>query len=51
VIRDATFDARFGPPALREALMRGEDPDSVIDSQLPAVVEFEQRTRKYRLYR
>ena len=51
VIRDATFDARFGPPALREALMRGDDPDSVIDSQLPAVVEFEQRTRKYRLYR
>jgi uncharacterized protein YbbC (DUF1343 family) len=51
VIRDATFDARFGPPALRQALLRGDDPDSVIDSQLPAVVEFEQRTRRYRLYR
>jgi beta-N-acetylhexosaminidase len=50
-LRDAGFDARFGPPALREALLRGEDPDSVIDSQLPLVVEFEQRTRKYRLYR
>lgn len=51
VIRDATFDARFGPPALRQALLRGDDPDSVIDSQLPAVVAFEQRTRRYRLYR
>ena len=51
VIRNATFDARFGPPALREAILRGGDPDSVIDSQLPAVVAFEQRTRKYRLYR
>ena len=51
VIRNATFDARFGPPALREAILRGDDPDSVIDSQLPAVVAFEQRTRKYRLYR
>jgi uncharacterized protein YbbC (DUF1343 family) len=51
VIRDATFDARFGPPALRQALIRGDDPDSVIDSQLPAVVAFEQRTRRYRLYR
>jgi uncharacterized protein YbbC (DUF1343 family) len=50
-IREATFDARFGPAALREALLRGEDPDSVIDSQLPAVVQFEQQTRKYRLYR
>jgi uncharacterized protein YbbC (DUF1343 family) len=50
-LRDATFDARFGPPALREALLRGDDPDSVIDSQLPRVIEFEQRTRKYRLYR
>jgi uncharacterized protein YbbC (DUF1343 family) len=50
-LRDAGFDARFGPPALREALLRGDDPDSVIDSQLPLVVEFEQRTRKYRLYR
>lgn len=50
-IRNATFDARFGTPALREALLRGEDPDSVIDGELPKVVAFEQRTRKYRLYR
>lgn len=49
-IRDATWDARFGPPALREALMRGEDPDGVIDGQLPGVVEFQRLTRKYRLY-
>ena len=50
-LRSEGFDARFGPPALREALLRGDDPDSVIDGQLPRVVQFEQRTRQYRLYR
>ena len=37
------FDELFGSPAAREALVRGEDPDDVIDRELPAVVEFEAR--------
>ena len=28
VVRAATFDERFGSPAMREALLRGEDPDA-----------------------
>ena len=35
----------------RDALLRGEDPDSVLDRELPATVAWEQATRKYRLYR
>jgi uncharacterized protein YbbC (DUF1343 family) len=45
------FDARFGSPAARRALVRGDDPDDVIDAELPAVVAFERRSRPYKLYR
>jgi uncharacterized protein YbbC (DUF1343 family) len=47
----AAFDARMGAPRVREALLRGEDPDSVMDRELPATVAWEQATRKYRIYR
>jgi uncharacterized protein YbbC (DUF1343 family) len=45
------FDLRFGSPSAREALMRGEDPDAVIDRSLPEVVAFHERARRYYLYK
>ena len=44
------FDERFGAAAVRAALVGGEDPDSVIDRELPAVTAFRERIRKYLLY-
>lgn len=49
-INNRTFDLRFGSPADREALMRGEDPDAVIDREYRPAFEFRERTRKYLLY-
>lgn len=49
-VNPLSFDLRFGSPSAREALLRGEDPDAVIDRELPAVVRFEERTHPYRLY-
>ncbi len=45
-----TYDDRFGIPALREALLRGEDPDEVIDRIQPSIVAFQRRIRPYLLY-
>jgi uncharacterized protein YbbC (DUF1343 family) len=45
-----TFDLRFGVARAREALLRGEDPDGVIDRETPSAVTFEQRARRYYLY-
>lgn len=50
-ITASTWDLRFGSPAGREALLAGEDPDTVIDRDLPAVVAFERAVRRYLLYR
>ena len=50
-VRDRGFDLRFGSPAAREALLRGEDPDAVIDRSLPEVVAFERSVRQFHLYR
>ena len=44
------FDLRFGSPRVREALLRGEDPDAVIDREYRAAYDFRERTRKYLLY-
>jgi uncharacterized protein YbbC (DUF1343 family) len=49
-INAAAFDDRFGSPSARAALVQGEDPDSVIDRDLPEVVTFRQRSRRYWLY-
>jgi hypothetical protein len=49
-ISNTGFDERFGAAGLREALLRGEDPDSVIDRELPAVTAFREKVRKYLLY-
>jgi uncharacterized protein YbbC (DUF1343 family) len=45
------FDLRFGSPAAREALVRGTDPDTVIDRQSAAVSAFVQRAKCCLLYR
>jgi uncharacterized protein YbbC (DUF1343 family) len=50
-ISELAFDLRFGNRASREAIVRGEDPDAVIDAQLPAVVAFERIARTFYLYR
>jgi uncharacterized protein YbbC (DUF1343 family) len=47
---DKAFDLRFGSPQVRESLLRGEDPDVVIDREYRAAFEFRERTRRYLLY-
>lgn len=49
-INERSFDLRFGSPAVREALLRGEDPDAVIDREYAEVFEFREKTRRYLLY-
>jgi uncharacterized protein YbbC (DUF1343 family) len=48
---DSVFDERFGAARVREALLRGDDPDSVIDRELPAMVAFRESIKPYLLYR
>lgn len=50
-IRAAAFDDRFGAARLREALLRGDDPDAVLDGELPAVVAFRAAVKPYLIYR
>jgi len=45
------FDLRFGDPAAREALLGAGDPDEVIDQLQPALMQWQQRMRRYHLYR
>jgi uncharacterized protein YbbC (DUF1343 family) len=49
-VNNRTWDLRFGSPSDREALMRGEDPDAVIDREYRPAFEFRERTRRYLLY-
>jgi uncharacterized protein YbbC (DUF1343 family) len=49
-LNNRTFDLRFGSPRVREALLRGEDPDAVIDHEYREAFEFRERTRRYLLY-
>ncbi len=49
-LNDRTFDLRFGAARIREALLRGEDPDAVIDREYRAAYEFREKTRRYLLY-
>jgi uncharacterized protein YbbC (DUF1343 family) len=51
VVRAATFDDRFGRPAMREALMRGADPDSVVARDEAAVEAWRSELAPYRIYR
>jgi uncharacterized protein YbbC (DUF1343 family) len=51
VVHAATFDERFGRPAMREALLRGEDPDVVVARDDAAVAEWLRQVAPYRIYR
>jgi uncharacterized protein YbbC (DUF1343 family) len=50
-IRDRTFDERFGSTAVREAIVRGMDPDRAMELQRGPVERFEAAARRYLLYR
>ena len=45
------FDLRFGAPRVREALLRGEDPDVLIDREYKSAYAFREKTRQYLIYR
>jgi uncharacterized protein YbbC (DUF1343 family) len=47
----AAFDRRFGSPTARTALLRGDDPDVVVNRLRKAVSAWEKRARRYMLYR
>jgi uncharacterized protein YbbC (DUF1343 family) len=51
VVRGTTFDLRFGRPAMREALMRGEDPDRVVARDSAAVAGWRRQVAPYLIYR
>jgi uncharacterized protein YbbC (DUF1343 family) len=51
-IRDTLrFDRLFGTGRARRALLAGDDPDSVLDRELPDVLTFNRVTRRYHMYR
>ena len=50
VVRAAPFDDRFGRPAMREALFRGEDPDAVVARDSAAVSAWWRSVARYRIY-
>jgi uncharacterized protein YbbC (DUF1343 family) len=45
------FDLRFGSPQDRVALLRGDDPDAIIDREYKAAYAFRASTREYLIYR
>ena len=51
VVRAAAFDDRFGRPAMREALQRGEDPDAVVARDDAQVEAWRRELAPYLLYR
>jgi uncharacterized protein YbbC (DUF1343 family) len=48
---NASFDLRWGSAKSRELLLRTDDPDRVIDVEMPDVVAGQQKVRQYHLYR
>lgn len=40
----------FGMTGVRAKLLKGEEPEQIVDNTLPAVVEFRQRARRFLLY-
>jgi uncharacterized protein YbbC (DUF1343 family) len=51
VVRGPAWDDRFGRPAMREALMRGEDPDAVVARDSANVESWWREVARYRRYR
>lgn len=49
-IRARTFDERFGSTAAREALMRGQDPDAVMEREQAKVDAFLRAADRFKLY-
>jgi uncharacterized protein YbbC (DUF1343 family) len=45
------FDLRFGSPQDRIALLRGDDPDVIIDREYRAAYAFREQTRQYLIYK
>jgi uncharacterized protein YbbC (DUF1343 family) len=45
------FDLKFGAPAVREALLRGDDPDELIDREYRSAYAFREATRQYLIYK
>ena len=50
-IENRGFDLRFGSPAVRQALLRGDDPDVLIDREYKAAYAFRDATRQYLIYK
>jgi uncharacterized protein YbbC (DUF1343 family) len=50
-INNHDFDLRFGSPSVREALLRGDDPDVLIDKEYKSAYAFREATRQYLIYR
>jgi len=50
-VRGPAFDERFGRPAMREALMRGDDPDVVVAGDSANVAAWWRAVAQYLLYR
>lgn len=50
-LRDRVFDERFGSSAARQMIVRGADPDSVMQERQPAVDAFLRDADRFRLYR
>lgn len=51
VVDNRAFDLRFGAPEVREALLRGDDPDVLIDREYKAAYAFREKTRQYLIYK
>ena len=50
-IRARTFDERFGSTSAREAIMRGDDPDAVMQREQRKVDDFLRAADRFKLYR
>jgi uncharacterized protein YbbC (DUF1343 family) len=50
-IDNRAFDLRFGSPSVREALLRGDDPDVLIDREYRSAYAFRERTHQYLIYK
>ena len=50
-IDNRAFDLRFGSPPVREALLRGDDPDVLIDREYKGAYAFRETVRQYLIYR
>jgi uncharacterized protein YbbC (DUF1343 family) len=49
-IQNHTFDERLGSTAIREAIMRGTDPDAALAAHQPAVDAFMRGAARFRIY-